>query len=1134
MKDAPSPRAAPIADFLARHAHLIALALFAIVGIAVLDDYGIAPDEGTQRKIGYASFNYILGNADSLTGYSLESDRYYGVAFELPLIAVERLLRLEDSRAIYLSRHLLTHALFLAGGFFAWLLAYRLFGSRLVALLAMLLFLLHPRIYAHSFFNSKDLPFLSMFMVALYLTHRAFRRDGVWAFALCGAGVALLTNMRVIGIMLLPAVLGMLALDAFHAMRRGGNGVKRALANMGAFSAAFGAILYASWPLLWRDPLELIEAFWVMSAHPSIYSTLFRGEWARWPDMPWDYVPTWILITTPPVALILAALGTAHVARLCAAGWRGMFANSTARFGLLAVACAVLPVAAVIALNSNLYHDWRQMYFLYAPLCVLAAFGLRFIAALPKPNLRAAAFALAALGIALAAVQMVRLHPVQNDYFNPLADKSALADRWEVNYWGVSHRQALERMLSIQPAGRVSVNSCSFSAWALDRNLKIIPREDRLRTVVNWFAPDFCVGKSVKNPAWTREIYGAPIVSLADNRESARRAYMDAYELAKSREPDFKAHFDVHVADGLIVYLREPCAEGDVAGTFAISERPVHPDNAPDFAPDGGERFGFWDYGRILGAACVMARRLPDYPLESLNVAYRPLGSDRELWSAEIPVNNHIKAYESATSSEPLARSGFDIYEDGGRLIYVKRQCAESDARGRFALTVYPVDLADLPQDAQDAGADSESLNFDFWRYGAIFDGKCVIARPLPDYPISHVITAQWLPGEGGLWDARIPFAGYYERFRDALAGLSGETPVANAGGFDIYADDKTLTYVKADCAESDARGRFALTVHPVDRGDLPQAAQDAGADGESLNFDFAEHGAIFDGRCVIIRELPDYPISHVVTAQWIPGEGGLWDVRVLFDGYYERFRDALAGLSGETPVASTGGFAIYADDKTLTYVKTDCAESDARGRFALTVHPVDQSDLPQDTQDAGADGESLNFDFAEHGAIFDGRCVIIRELPDYPISHVVTAQWIPGEGGLWDVRVLFAGYYNRFRDALSALPPEPNMSGGGFDIYLDGGTLTYVRTDCDEDDTRGRFALSVFPVDRGDLPRSAREAGLEHQPLNFDFAEHGAIFDGGCVIIRELPDYQISRIETGQWIPGEGGLWSAEMAVGE
>ena len=92
---------------------------------------------------------------------------------------------MRDSRSVYLLRHLLTHLLFLAGGLGGYALAFRLYRSRLLALVALGLYLLHPRLYAHSFFNSKDLPFLSLFMLALLLTHWAFRRVSVPAFLLC-------------------------------------------------------------------------------------------------------------------------------------------------------------------------------------------------------------------------------------------------------------------------------------------------------------------------------------------------------------------------------------------------------------------------------------------------------------------------------------------------------------------------------------------------------------------------------------------------------------------------------------------------------------------------------------------------------------------------------------------------------------------------------------------------------------------------------------------------------------------------------------------------------------------------------------------------------------------------------------
>ena len=82
-------------------------------------------------------------------------------------------------------RHFLTHLFFLAGGWCCAWLTFRRYGSRGLALCALGLFLLHPRLYAHSFFNSKDLPFLSLCMMALCLMHRAFRKDTLAAFALC-------------------------------------------------------------------------------------------------------------------------------------------------------------------------------------------------------------------------------------------------------------------------------------------------------------------------------------------------------------------------------------------------------------------------------------------------------------------------------------------------------------------------------------------------------------------------------------------------------------------------------------------------------------------------------------------------------------------------------------------------------------------------------------------------------------------------------------------------------------------------------------------------------------------------------------------------------------------------------------
>ena len=280
-----------------------------------------------------------------------------------------------------------------------------------------------------------------------------------------------------------------------------------------------------------------------------------------------------------------------------------------------------------------------------------------------------------------------------------------------------------------------------------------------------------------------------------------------------------------------------------------------------------------------------MALRTPDYPLESMRIAYRPPGSGRDLWSADIPVNGHIAAYETAMSAEPLARSGYDIYADGGALIYVKRQCADDDIRARFFLSVFPENPADLPRSARAAGAEYEPLSFDFWQYGAAFGGKCAVVRELPDYPISRIETGQWipaLPGDSALWRAGFAPPEYYER-RLRQAESSGEPAIRS--DFDVHLADGSLTYIKKPCAESDTRGRFWLSVFPANPADLPQERRDAGFEHESLNFDFANYGAIVGGDCIIVRELPDYPISRIETGQVIPGEGELWRGRIEVSG---------------------------------------------------------------------------------------------------------------------------------------------------------------------------------------------------------------------------------------------------------
>ena len=106
------------------------------------------------------------------------------------------------------------------------------------------------------------------------------------------------------------------------------------------------------------------------------------------------------------------------------------------------------PVVAVIGLQSVLYGGWRHLYFIYPAFLLVAVRGWQVIWSSAKVwrPLRPAFAAVTALLLLLVAAWMVRAHPLQNVYFNAFAGRDLRA-RFDVDYWGLANRQALEYIL---------------------------------------------------------------------------------------------------------------------------------------------------------------------------------------------------------------------------------------------------------------------------------------------------------------------------------------------------------------------------------------------------------------------------------------------------------------------------------------------------------------------------------------------------------------------------------------------------------------------------------------------------------------------------------------------------------------
>ena len=885
-----SGRSRAALNLLTVHSGLLICALFLLAGLALAGDYGVNQDERRQREIATVNLNYILGQDPANDPHIRDADRFYGVAFELPLLLAERLPGMDDYHYVHRLRLTLTHLFFIIAAFCCYRLAYHLGGNRLIALLALLLFLLHPRIYAHSYLNSKDLPFLSMFMIALYLLERAFRRDTAGAFLLLGLAVGLLTNLRIAGIMLLPAALAMRGLDLFHAAdgpeRRG------ILRTAGVFLLTAGLTFYAVTPYVWANPVAALATSLDLTVnHPviAVVSVLFQGEWIPSDQLPPHYLPVWFSITTPPLAMLLGLVGIAVVAVKALRRPGAVFRNNRRRFLLLLLTCFLLPPLAAVMLGSDLFNGWRHFYFVYGPFCLLAALGGGWLLAALSRQRRGAVgmYGLAGLGLGLILFQMAQLHPLQYSYFNFLVDRITpeyLRTQYRMDYWELAFRNGLEYLLERHP-GEIVV------ALVEEKHKETLPPAARQRLqrpgggrnadyeLTNPFdpsRPDLAF-----NSAY-RRFYHNTLVAVRPLDDSlmtpaAVAAYRELYRQAMAGEPISRGGYAVYRNDQRLTFIRENCPADSPDAWLGVKVFPHDPETYPGFR--GTRPYVAYGNQRVrLGDTCLAVLQLPDYAQGDLILIRRNAGIPvqwEEIYSLSRPGLRELIAQGRRNQPQPAGPDTFDVFLDRegnrNRMLYAKPRCAQAEYETPVTLHLYPENLADLPFYLWQGGLDNR--DFRLPAYGGRPGGECIAVFPLPDYPIAAIHT-----GQAGRWAVNLYPPTEPDRLRATYAALSDRQPAAQAV-FDLYLQDNRMIYLRESCAAADTAAGFFLHILPEDRPDLPPARQAAGF--ANLDFAFDRRGGQFDGKCLAAVALPNYPIKEIRTGQYVPGQGELWAVEL-------------------------------------------------------------------------------------------------------------------------------------------------------------------------------------------------------------------------------------------------------------
>ncbi len=422
-----------------------------VIGLCIFADFGVSWDERYNLELGEVVFDHVFKGAPWITSGQLW---FYGPFFDLSAHMLLKAFRVEDMRSIFLGKHLITFLYFWVSLFFFFKLCRGYFGKWIPAYIACVLLVIHPRILAESFYNPKDLPFMSMFLIACFTLQWYLERKTILRGIVHGLVCAICIDIRILGVFV-PLFTAFMVLLENLAPGTDEKAPSGAIASFSAYTLSVISFTVLLWPQLWNDPVGgFLNILQLLSAFPYPWSVLYQGELFGASTLPWHYLPVWILISTPvsiPALFLIGNLGLVVILK----GLLGRTKDLSAR-ALLPYLWFWAPLATVIGLHSSVYNGWRHMYFIYPAMVMIAVQGAtilwELIVSLRRPWLRkvitGAFLVTVSLDLASVLVFTVRSHPNQYVYFNPVVGGlPGTEGRYEWDYFGLAHRQLLEKLL---------------------------------------------------------------------------------------------------------------------------------------------------------------------------------------------------------------------------------------------------------------------------------------------------------------------------------------------------------------------------------------------------------------------------------------------------------------------------------------------------------------------------------------------------------------------------------------------------------------------------------------------------------------------------------------------------------------
>ena len=385
--------------------------------------------------------NFFLNtnlNTEYLYGEKTFMNAFYGIGFHLLSFPIEQIFNfinfdLTEEGRLQIIKHPSIIILFIISGIYFKKIIFLLTSHKNFSSLVGIFYLLYPYLIGHSFFNTKDSPFMSVWLICTFFIIKIIKdfikKDKIVFknIIILGFLTSLLLSIRIIGFLIFLEYLIFIIILFNNTNERLDIFFKKIYKPLAIFFIILVTNTYLLHPHFWKNPETLFFALDFFKNHIQTVCTITLGKCMEAQNLPSTYLPIWFFFKLPILILLGLFLFPLTDKKIFKKKINWKVVGSL-------ITTILLILVLLILTKAILYDELRHVLFL-VPLIMLVS-----ITALFNYFSKKILFTSFLIYIFFFSFQNIKIFPYNYLWLNNVSTFLNVNQNFELDYWGASTR----------------------------------------------------------------------------------------------------------------------------------------------------------------------------------------------------------------------------------------------------------------------------------------------------------------------------------------------------------------------------------------------------------------------------------------------------------------------------------------------------------------------------------------------------------------------------------------------------------------------------------------------------------------------------------------------------------------------